>query len=230
MNATEQLTLPFEHRPSLSGEDFLVAPCNAEAVAWIDKWPEWPSPLLILHGAPACGKTHLSQVFMEWTNGRLLDATTLRILDPVTLFEQSRACVVEDLDVLSDTIREETLFHLYNAAMQGNGTIMMTARIPAKEWSFTLPDLRSRLLAAPSVEIGVPDDDLVAAVLVKLFADRQLTVDVAVISYVVTHMERSFEAVRRLVDAVDAKALQDHRRITVPLVKEVMATQQGLRP
>jgi DnaA regulatory inactivator Hda len=222
LTAHPQLTFAFDHRPALSGEDFLVAPNNAEAVAWLDRWPDWPSPVLSVHGPPASGKTHLAQVFMARSGAVLASPQAMAEIDPGLLLGEARAGVIDDAEVLVAEGREEALLHLYNSVHEAGRHLLLTSVRPPARWEARLADLRSRLVAATAVAIGPPDDALIAAVLVKLFADRQLKVDEDVISYMVTHMERSLEEARRLVAAADAAALAERRNITVPLVRQIL--------
>ena len=201
MTRSGQLALDLGHRPALGREDFLVAPCNENAVAWIDRWPDWPGPALVIHGPAGCGKTHLARVWRQRS-----DAT--------------EDAVIENADRPADDV---ALFHLYNRHAEEGGHLLLTARTPPARWPGRLPDLISRLTASPTVEIGAPDDTLIAQVVVKLFADRQLEAGAEVVSYLVTHMERSFAAARRLVAAADAAALAAKRPVTVPLVRDVLA-------
>lgn len=218
-----QLALGFEHRPALGGEDFLVAPSNAQAVAWLDRWPEWPTRVLVVHGPPASGKTHLVQVFAAQTRAYAVSAGALAAdAAPVRLAERAPALVIDDAERLIGGALEEPLLHLVNELGESGRRLLLTAARPPARWDVRLPDLRSRLLAAHAIAIGAPDDGLIAAVLVKLFADRQLKVDDDVVDYMIRRMERSFEAARRLVAAIDAAALAERRNITVPLVRRVI--------
>ena len=222
MSAGAQLPLDFDHRPALSGEDFLVAPGNAGAVAWLDRWPDWPGPLLAIHGPAGCGKTHLAQVFMAASGARAIGADALGGAEPLHLLAGARACVLEDAEAFLGGDLEEALLHLYNTVQETGRHMVLTARRPPARWPVRLADLRSRLKAAIAVGIGPPDDPLITAVIVKLFADRQLRVDGDVVSFMLTRMERSFETARTLVAAVDRAALAERRNITVPLVRGVM--------
>jgi chromosomal replication initiation ATPase DnaA len=215
-----QLPLALPHRPALGGDDFLVAPCNAEAVAWLDRWPDWPAPALVLYGPAGCGKTHLASVFMEKSGARPIPRQAVGGRPARDLIGGVSACVVEDVDRGVD---ETGLFHLYNAQAEAGGHLLLTARLPPTRWQVRLADLRSRLLAVPAVGIGPPDDGLLAAVLIKLFADRQIKVEAEVIAFVAARIERSFAAARAVVAALDAAALAEKRAVTVPLAREVLA-------
>ena len=219
MTALSQLALEFGHRPALSGEDFLVAPCNAEAVAWLDRWPDWPGPALVVHGPAGCGKTHLARVFQGMSGAKAIPHEMLLERNPFDLMGDATAVILDGAEEYLGA--EEALLHLYNWVHQAGGRMLMTALRPPARWPVHLADLRSRLKAATAIGVGAPDDALIAAVLVKLFADRQLKVDEDVIGYMLSRMERTFDAARRLVEAVDARALAERRNITVPLVGRI---------
>ncbi len=215
MTGPRQIPIPFEHRPALERDDYLVTPANAEAVAWIDRWPDWPGPLLAVWGPEGCGKSHLAQVFLARTGGRLLT------MPDAAAVETGGAYVIEDLD-RAETLDEEAMFHLFNALKSAEGRILVTARTAPARWSIALADLASRLKGSPAVEITAPDDALLAALLVKHFSDRQLRVDAEVVAYMVPRMDRTFQAAADLVAAVDAEALARKRAVTVPLVRKVL--------
>lgn len=223
---TRQLALDFDHRPALQGEDFLVAPCNKEAIAWIDRWPDWPTIALVIHGPVGCGKTHLAQVFRGQTQAVNISATDLENLEPPIILGKAKAGLLDNLDVFFSGERrphlEEALLHLYNTAKEQGVSLMMTAKAPPSRWPLSLPDLTSRLKTATAVEIGPPDDALLAAVLVKQFGDRQLRVDADVVAFVQSRVERSFGALGRLVERADKMAMAEKRRITVPLIRQVL--------
>ena len=217
-----QLALDFEHRAALTGDEFLVAACNRAAVAWIDRWPDWPAPGLTIHGPAGCGKSHLVQVFLARSHGEVLAARDLPPRDASPVAVERPAFVLDDVDLTLEGRCEEALLHAYNELAETGRHILFTAKQPPARWNIALPDLRSRLNAMPVVAIGAPDEALISAILVKLFADRQLRVSPEVVSYMLARMERSFAAARGLVAAIDARALAERREITVPLVREVV--------
>jgi chromosomal replication initiation ATPase DnaA len=217
-----QLVFAFAHRPALDAEDFWVAPSNADAISWIDRWRAWTNPALVIHGPPGCGKTHLGRVFLAAAEGMGIAAGDLATCDPARVADVP-AVLVEDADRALGAAGERNLFHILNLVAEGQGRLLLTARVPPARWPLVLPDLASRVRAAPAVAIGAPDEALIGAVLVKQFADRQVRVDPAVVAFLMTRMERSFEAARRLAVALDAAALADQRPITVPLAARVLA-------
>ena len=225
MNTASQLALDFDHRPSLGGEDFLIAPPNAEAVRWLDAWPDWPGPALVIFGPAGSGKTHLAQVFQAKSNARRVTPADLGESQPPAYLGDAPAAILEDADGVcgpGGENSEEAVLHLYNHLAESGRHLMLTAKQPPARWGIGLKDLASRLNTASQAGIGAPDDALIAAVLVKQFADRQLKIDADVISFMLTRMERSFEAARAMVAAIDALALSQRRNITMPLVRQVL--------
>jgi chromosomal replication initiation ATPase DnaA len=213
-----QLPLELGHRASYGGEDFLVAPCNEAAVAWLDRWPDWPGPGLAIHGPAGCGKTHIAHVFQAGAKARLLRPGDLEQVSPAVLIEGYRACVLDE----APPVPERPLLHLFNALAEKGGHLLIVSRLPPARWSLGLPDLASRLSALPAVRIDPPDDSLVEALLVKLFADRQIIVAPGVVAFLTARLERSFDALLRAVDRLDRESLARHRRVSLALAREIV--------
>jgi len=227
MAVLRQLTLDLPQRPALGREDFVVAPCNETAVAWIDRWPDWPQPVLAVHGPSGAGKSHLAQVWRRASGAQEVSPEAFETGDPPTLAGDGKAVLIEDVDRLlatGDPAREERLLHLYNLVIEARGQLLLTAESAPARWPCGLPDLRSRLAAAQAVALGAPDARLIEALLVKLFSDRQLRVSAPVVKYLVPRIERSFAALQELVGAIDDAALSNHRDISVSLVRRVLET------
>ncbi|MBI3453771.1 MAG: DNA replication protein [Rhodospirillales bacterium] len=213
------MPLALGHRTALGREDFLVGASNRAAIDWLDLWPRWPAPGLAIYGPAGCGKTHLAEVWRARSQARRIDLATLTVGDAPGLLGDARAAVIDDADRGAD---ERALFHLHNFLAECGGHLLLTARLPPARWGIDLPDLHSRLSALPAVEVLPPDESLIEAVLVKLFADRQLRVGPDVVAYIVPRLERSFAAVRQVAAALDAASLAARRAITVPLARDVL--------
>lgn len=217
--ATRQLPLEFDHDPASGRDDLIVSDRLNAAVAIVDRWPDWPSPVVILAGPTGSGKSHLASI---WANR--VGATRIDIdrPDPMVLETAARGPVlIEDIDHAG--FDETALFHLINAVRQNGTAILITSRLWPAGWRVTLPDLASRLKAATVVEIAEPDEELLAKVMVKLFADRQVVVDDRIIAWLVARMERSLAAARMVVTRLDQLALARGSKITRTLAAEVLA-------
>ena len=210
--------LPLDSRHGI--EDFLVGPSNEAAYGLVESWPRWPEAWLRLTGPEGAGKTHLAAIWARMAHAWPISARELAD-DKVAHLVSGGALVIEDCD--AGRFDEPALFHLMNAVKARGGHLLLTARTAPDLWGLTVPDLLSRLRLAPSATIEPPDDGLLRAVLVKLFIDRQLVVDTAVIETLALRMERSFAAARQVVDRLDRLALERGRRVTRLLVQEVLA-------
>ncbi|KIC50784.1 DnaA/Hda family protein [Tateyamaria sp. ANG-S1] len=209
----QQLGFDLPVRVALGRDDFLVAPSNAVALSMVDAWRAWPSGKLALTGPAGSGKTHLAHVWAAESGARIIAAHDLETTAPDTLFNGPLA--VEDVDRIAQNMACQTaLFHIHNALQAAGHPLLITGEQAPNLWRLSLPDLQSRVDAAGHAALDAPDDSLLAAVLAKLFADRQLTPRPDVIPYLVTHMERSFAAARSAVAAIDARSLAQKKPIT----------------
>lgn len=188
-------------------EDLIESKANEMAISMLDSWPDWPGNVSVLAGPVGVGKTHIANVWAEKAKAVSCQSINLsKNLDEfIKLSADKGNFLIEDAG--SGVINETAMFHFLNAIKQGEGFCLITSRSWPIEWNVTLPDLASRLKAVQVFELSEPDDELLRHVMVKLFADRQLTVDEKIIDYCVLRMERSLESVGRLVDAIDAEAM-----------------------
>jgi chromosomal replication initiation ATPase DnaA len=199
-----QLALALDHAESYAREDFISGPCNAAPLALIDSWPDWPANAIALVGPEGSGKTHLATIWAAAAGARVVSGHALGAANlPSTL--ATGALVVEDAAATQD---ERALFHLINLAREEGAFLLFTARTAPAIWPATIPDLISRLRALPVVTLQAPDDAMLRGVILKLAADRQLTIEENVVHYLSTHIERSFAAARAAVIALDKEALR----------------------
>lgn len=214
-----QLTLDWPHTPSYAREDFLEAPGNAEALRAILSWPNWAARTLMLIGPDGSGKSHLGAIWARAAAARTVSAEELPHA-PLVELAAARALLIEDADRIGAP--ESALFHLLNLTRESGAFLLLTARAQPDAWGLKTVDLLSRLRLAPIVSLGAPDLDLSQAVLFKLFSDRQLVVDPSVISYIALRIERSLDAARAIVAALDREALARGRRVTRAMAAEFL--------
>lgn len=218
------LDLPIHERRGR--EDWIVSAANRAATELIDRWPDWPSDVVLVVGPIGSGKSHLAHLFAQRAGATVVAAADLAALDPLRL-AAAGPVVVEDAGAGVD---ETAMFHLLNATRQAGVSLLVTATTPIGEWRLVLPDLVSRLRAATPVALDEPDDALLEAVIAKLFADRQTVVDPAVVAYVARRMERSFVVAHDLVAALDREALAAKAPIGRAVAARVLARGFGRDP
>lgn len=214
-----QLALALPHAESLTRDNFLEGSANAQALALTDAWPDWPNRVMMLVGPEGSGKSHLASIWADEAGARSVAAHTLTPANvPGEL--ATGALVVDDLNPAA--FDERALFHLLNLAREDEAYVLMTGRTPPAAFPVELRDLRSRLRAVPVVTLTPPDDQLFRALIVKFCADRQMTVDESLVSYLSTRIERSFAAARRTVEMLDEEALRRGGRVTRALAAELL--------
>ncbi|MCB1531866.1 MAG: DNA replication protein [Alphaproteobacteria bacterium] len=227
LSKAQQIPLDLAGRTALGLEDYLIGPCNKDAVSWIDRWPDWPAPVLVITGPAASGKTHLAAVWRDKTGAEIVKPEMLISRSAEQIAGVNQNIVIDGVDPwLGYREAETTLFHLYNIFKEEGRTFLVTSRMAPSHADFAIADLASRFRAAPLASIHPPDDMLLGSVLIKLFSDRQLKVNNDVVKYILPRMERSFSAARDIVEQADKLALSKKRGVSVPLMREVMAALQ----
>ena len=215
-----QLAFDLPLDPRYGREDFLVGPANETAYGLIEAWPDWPDTVFLLTGPAGSGKSHLASIWASRAHAWTIAAADLRA-DQVTHLVSNGALVIEDID-RADGRDEAALFHLLNHARERKCPVVLTAVGGVDGFALKVADLRSRLRLAPGAEILPPDDALLRAVIVKLFVDRQIVVDLSVVDAVALRIDRSLANARQVVAELDKDALGRGRRITRPLALAVL--------
>jgi chromosomal replication initiation ATPase DnaA len=217
--APRQLALALGFRERFGREDFLEGPSNAAALALIARWPDWPAPAVALVGPEGSGKSHLAAIWATAAGARAIAGHAVALAGVPTALATG-ALVIEDLD--AGACEEAALVHLLNLAREEGVSLLITARTAPTGWPVALRDLASRLRALPVVTLAPPDDALLRAVLVKLFADRQLAVDEGLVRYLADRIERSFAAAGAIVDQLDREALRQKREVNRAFAAELL--------
>lgn len=206
----------------LNRDSFFEAPCNAHALHSVLDWRAWDGVPRVLNGLEGAGKTHLAYIFAQDAQAPILQARSLTDQSIPAVITHP-ALVLEDAHCLSDRPEAQShAFHLFNQARDLGQAFLITGRGPVRDWGLSLPDLSSRLTATAQITITNPDEDTLRMVLIKLFSDRQLAVPAEAIEYTVHRMERSFSAAAALVAALDEANLRENRRITKPMIREII--------
>ena len=213
-----QLALALGHQESLARDDFLEGPSNANALTLVEVWPDWPAPVVMLAGPEGSGKSHLAAIWAVASGARVIAGRALTQISPPASLATG-ALVIEDLT--AGDFDESALFHVLNLAREEGAFMLLTARGAPTGWDVGLRDLASRLRALPVVTLEAPDDALLRSVIVKLCADRQLTVDEPMVSYLASRIERSVGAARDAVALLDREALRQKRAVNRALASDL---------
>ena len=218
----DQLTIEMPKRSALGREDFMVNECNHEAIQFIDTFYQGKMKSGVLIGPKGSGKSHLVNVFCKnfekerWLKKKKGDKNIYKI------FQENNMIIIEDIDLISSVEEEEYLFHSINLSKELNKVLLLTSGVNLSDISIKTPDLRSRLDSIQSVKILEPNDDLMNALILKLFHDRQILIKPNIISYLMQRIERSYLGISSIVDLIDNVSLSKHKSISKNLIKELL--------
>ncbi|MBT7077293.1 MAG: hypothetical protein HN930_06225 [Pelagibacterales bacterium] len=214
----QQLILDLRSIPSMGRNDYFVSDVNKEAVTWLDAWPNWTTFGFIVCGPFGSGKSHLAQVLKTLSHGDIIEAKDISDQN-IDQLSQKKCLIIENIELLTS---EALLFHLYNMLLENKNNLMLTSNLTIPQISFELPDLKSRLLSMTQVNIGFPDDRLLKNLLIKQFLDKGILVEMDVIDYLIKRIDRSFEAILKLVSKIDFQSLEKAKKITIPFIKNTI--------
>ena len=217
-SVNQQLILNLRSLPSMGRNDYFVSEVNKEAVSWLDSWPNWTTFGFIVCGPLGSGKSHLAQVLKTLSHGDIIEAKDISNKN-IDQLSEKKCLIIENLESLTS---ETLLFHIYNMLLENKNNLMLTSKFNVSQINFELPDLKSRLLSMPQVNIDFPDDRLLKNLLIKQFLDKGILVEMDVIDYLIKRIDRSFEAISKLVAKIDFKSLEKAKKITIPFIKNTI--------
>ena len=194
-----QLAFEFPHKSAYAVHEFVRGDCNDLAFRTIRRWRDWRPRQRVMFGPLGSGKTHLAEIWRADAGARRAAPETLGEIDPLALAAGGAVL----LDGLERATSERGLFHLLNAVKETDATLLMTSAAPINDRYRHFPDLQSRLDAIPTLKLSTPDDGVLSAILLKQLRDRAISIDARVVDYALRRMERSYEAVSRLVATLD---------------------------
>jgi DnaA regulatory inactivator Hda len=221
MSTSRQLALHLPLKPSYAEGDFIESACNEAALQWIRRWPDWPVKMIAIYGMPGCGKTHLAHIWQEKTTACFLTPQDIARISPPEAVQVATRFVLDDVESLED---ESWLFHFYNLMKEKDAYCLLCCRQAPTQWKVALPDLQSRLATILSIPVTLPDEDTLRAVLFKLFTEKGMALSQEIADYILRRIERSFDAVRSLVDAIDYYTLSTRRPLTLAVIREVLTS------
>jgi len=211
----KQLALPFGIDDGYAAEDFCAAPSNALARDWLARPDSWSNGRLVLWGEAGCGKTHLLRIWAAEHGAAVLNGARLQ-----ALLRPEGPVAIDDSDIVTDP---RALLHGLNAAAEAGVPVLMAARLPPARQSIKLADLASRLRAAEAVEIRAPEEELLALLLTRLAAERQLALSIPVRNFLLTQLPRTAAALREAVARLDHATQESGARATRQLAAAILA-------
>ncbi len=212
----KQLPLPFISHQSYALADLVPDASNAAALAWLAEPARWPLGRLVLFGPEGVGKTHMLHATAALHGWPVLAGHRLRGLPP----PPTSGLAVDDADQVAD---EVALFHLINLCAEARQPLLLAARRPPSRWPTALADLASRLRATTAAEVAPPSEALLAQLLEKHFADRQLRTDPGFRAWLLPRLPREAAAVAEAAARLDRAALAAGGRITRALARHCLA-------
>jgi len=218
MKDLNQLLLNFEYKQNFKDEDFYVSNCNYYAFNLINSWPKWEKNFLNICGEKYSGKTHLSNIFLKKFKGIKIDANAFenKNLKEIKIYEN----VI--LDNLGQNVDERLIYSLFNIIDQDNKYLIINSLIPVSKISFKLEDLRSRTKNCLVAKIDKPEDDLMFALILKNFSDRQITIDKKLIDFIIKRVDRSYGKIFEFIYKIDEISLKRKKSIDFKIIKEVL--------
>ena len=218
MRDLNQLLLNFEHKQNFKDEDFYVSDSNFYAYKIINSWPKWEKKFLNICGEKYSGKTHLSNIFLKNFKGIKINSTSFKNEDfkNLKIYEN---IVLEDFD---KNINENLIYSFFNFIDQDNKYLIINSSIPISEIDFQLKDLRSRTKNCLVAKINKPDDELIFALILKSFSDRQILIDKKLIDYITKRINRSYGKIYEFIYKINEVSLIKKKSIDFKIIKEVL--------
>ena len=218
MSELDQKLLDFSISESFDENDYYVSKCNYFAKSIIETWPKWDKKIVNLTGEKHSGKTHLSNIFKLKSNALYLNASNIndQTLKKIKL---SNNVIIEDLN---ETFDEKLLYSILYLVEQDNKYLLISSKIPLDTMKFSLPDLISRLKNCIIAKIEQPDDELIYAIILKSFSDRQIKLDNKVIDYIIKRIDRSYSKMQEFIYKIDELSLKKKKSINFKIIKEII--------
>jgi len=215
---SDQLILKFPEHLAYKKEDFYVSPSNQEAYDFINSWPKWIKRIVNIFGPPGSGKSHLASILKTKTKCLELLPKELNE-DTIFEFKTKEVLIVENFN---EKISEKILFSLWNMALQDNKYFLINSIKPISSYSFSIPDLTSRVKSSLIIGLKLPSDDLISAIIAKNFSDKQIIVQKKHIDYIIKRIDRSYEKISQFILTLDKYSLKKGSPFGLKLIKEVL--------
>tara|TARA_B100000965_G_scaffold255614_1_gene215273 strand:- start:586 stop:1242 length:657 start_codon:yes stop_codon:yes gene_type:complete len=218
MNNLNQLLFKFNYKQNFNYDDYFVSKSNFFAFQLIEKWPKWEKNILNIYGEKFSGKTHLVNIFLKKYKGKKIDANELDD-DYLKEFKLHENIILDDFNNSTD---ERLLYTLFNLIDSDNKYLIINSFLPINEMNFKLEDLKSRSKNCLFAKIDNPDDELMFAIILKNFSDRQIDIDKKLIDFIIKRIDRSYGKIYEFIYKIDELSLKKKKPIDFKTIKEIL--------
>ena len=216
-NLNQQL-LNFDLEPNYAHDDFFVSKSNYFAFQLIEKWPKWEKNILNIYGEKFSGKTHLSNIFLSKNKGFKIKESEI----DETIYKKFKLYENIIIDDFQNKCNEKLMYSIFNLVDQSNKYLIINSIDPINEIDFKLNDLKSRSKNCLFAKIENPDDELMFAIILKNFSDRQIQVDKKLIDFIIKRIDRSYSKIVDFIYKVDELSLKKKKAIDLKTIKEIL--------
>tara|TARA_B100000965_G_scaffold83418_1_gene67150 strand:- start:99 stop:755 length:657 start_codon:yes stop_codon:yes gene_type:complete len=218
MKELKQLLLEFDLKNNFNNHDYYVSNSNYFAYNLIDKWPKWEKKILNISGEKFSGKTHLANIFKSKSGALLLSENEINqeLFKKIKLYE----CII--IDGFTNSVDEKLIYSIFNLIDQDSKYLLISSDIPLSEFNFKLPDLASRSKNLLVANINPPDDDLIFAIILKNFSDRQIKLEKKIIEFIINRIDRSYSKISEFIYKIDEFSLKKKKPINLKTIKEIL--------
>ncbi len=218
MRELNQQIIKFDHEKNFRNEDFFVSKSNEHVFDLLNNWPKWEKNFVNISGEKFSGKTHLMNIFLRKFKGTKLESKSLNNKDLIDI-KIHENIILENLD---RNVDEKLIYTLFNTVDQDNKYLIVTSVEPIIDIKFKLNDLKSRTKTFLIQNIEKPDDELIFALLLKNFSDRQITIEKKLINYIIKRINRSYDKIFDFIYKIDEITLKKKKSIDFKIIKEVL--------
>ncbi len=218
MSELNQLLLDFDHKIEFNEHDYYVSKSNYFAFNLIQNWTKWEKKILNIYGDTFSGKTHLAKIFQNKSKALYLTNNDVNeeIFKKIKL---SECIVIDDFEKIKN---ENLLYSLFNLIYQDNKYLLILSNRAISDIDYSLDDLNSRAKNCIFARIENPDDDLIFAIIVKSFSDRQIKLEKKFLEYIIKRIERSYGKIYEFIYKVDELSLKKKKPVNLKTIKEIL--------
>ena len=219
MSELNQLLLELDYKTNFNEHDFYLSKSNSNAFNLINRWPDWEKKILNISGEKFSGKSHLANIFKLKSKAFLVKGNKIdnSIFKSLKLYE---SIIIDDFEECNE---EEILYSIFNLIDQDNKYLLINSLEPIYKIKYKLPDLASRSKNCLYAEIENPDDELLFAIILKNFSDRQIKIEKKIINFIISRVDRSYRKIDEFIYKVDELSLKKKKPINLKTIKEILS-------